>query len=1315
MKRLLVLLLTFIISAGYLMAADAPEKKVLVLVEGDYSLKSIATAEGRQVAQLLGHFNTAVTVQSVNTYKLRDINKYDIVFYVGTSVENQVPAAFENDVYTTTKPVVWINSGFVDFSRKFDLEKRFGFNVSKLEENIPFSVVKAGKDEYSKGDPATNLIQIKNKTKVEVWATAVCTKPKKETPYMVKSGNLIYIADIPMIGATETDRYLLFSDKLHDILGENHSEAHQAIIRIEDVTPLNDPDKLREVADILAERGIPFIVGVVPIYVNPSEDRRVTLTDRPELVDALKYMVRNGGNIVMHGVTHQYTGVSTDDAEFWNYGAAKPIPDETTEDITKKIESGLDEFFKNGLYPIAWETPHYVASVKSYQTFAKFFSTAVEQRMVIDNFDYGQYFPYTINKDIYGQKIYPENLGYVPFMANIDSSRVYVNRIIKNSESIHKVRDGIVSFFFHPFLNLSLLRELTDGIKAKGFSFIDISNNTNWVKGHDKVILTGTQSYKLTLDNTYLHEIYYDKDGNPVKKIYSPDRITGDITKTISLSPGAFYIAEAVDYHIKEPTFKDKILQTFRTTYDDLFGDKNWHQAKVKICWNQYARGAAYNDQSSLAAIFKNVNINIDTLFVGQELDLSNCNLLVVPYPFVDSLTYFDKEKIARFVKKGGNLITDRKNKLAQKFGFKFLANEMKLHAIRDKNYPLELINWKFSQLTNKFDYEANDEIFCEDVNTGLPVVIGRSYNQGKIIYFNTAFDPNSQLGYSCYPYAMEYVKRYFQLYPILKRENLEFYFEPSDRKNTSIENIVKLWVKQGIRIVHIGGWHQYAKYTYDYDRLIKVAHTNGILVYLWIEPPYVSEKFWKAHPEWREKNYKNQDINGDINRQSSWRLPVALTDANCLKAVIDEYTKMLKEFDWDGVNVAELHFEAGDGFKQPQLFAPFHPSACKEFKLKYGFDLKQIFDSTSVNYWRTNPKAKEAVVNYRVDKVTYFHDVVMKNITEFAKTKNGFGVIVTILDNYFSPEIRENLGSSADRIIALQKKYGFLLQAEDPMAKWSTDPSRYLEMGRFYSQKMGDASKLMLDLNIMKFRDPEVVTPFPTTIQTGAESNALINFAAEGAPRFTIYSEGSCRPHDLAFFSYASSSPVKYSYTEDGIEVKSPYSFVLQLPKDIKIISIDDESVVGYRENNFLVPAGEHSIKFHTKDFPGFTTVEIQPQLLSFTGNLLSIDYGMRQVKFNYESIERALVTINRKPTSVKVDGQDFKFEVLTGNDCFSVFLPVGKHDVEIETGDQFTYGMNITSLWSITAIAIYGTVAVILLVLMYFGLKLFRRKLEN
>jgi hypothetical protein len=478
--------------------------------------------------------------------------------------------------------------------------------------------------------------------------------------------------------------------------------------------------------------------------------------------------------------------------------------------------------------------------------------------------------------------------------------------------------------------------------------------------------------------------------------------------------------------------------------------------------------------------------------------------------------------------------------------------------------------------------------------------------------------------------------------------------------------------------------------------------------VYAWLEPPYISQKFWEKHPEWREKNYKNEDA------VSQWRYPVALTDAKCLETVISEYMNFLKAYEWDGVNIGELHFEAGKGFDDPKLFTPMHPSACKEFKSIYGFDLKQIFDPSSIYFWKTNQKAKEDVIKYRVDKITELHDRILGEVTKYANSKSGFNIVVTFLDTYFSPENKSYYGVSSDKMIELQKKYRFLLQPEDPVSKWSTDPSRYVELGRFYTRKMTDSTKLAIDLNILSFRKKEEVTPFPTLLQTGIESYELINFSSVGAPRFTVYSEATCNPQDLSFFPFASSSAVKYQYTEDGYTVNSPYSFVLQLSGNIKVIAVDGQSIMGCRDNMFFIPAGNHVINYQRNNIPGFSTVELQPHLLSFTGNILDIKYDMRRLNFSYECTDRALVSLNSKPASIKVDDQNFTFEVLKGNDCFSIFLPVGKHTVEIATGNKFTYGIGMTSLWSMSAIAIYGTLAAFSLILMYLILKVLRRVME-
>jgi len=310
------------------------------------------------------------------------------------------------------------------------------------------------------------------------------------------------------------------------------------------VTPVRDPDRLRTIADILSQRHIPFLIGVVPFYVNPVEGTRISLSDRPELVKALKYCVEKGATIVLHGVTHQYKGISAVDFEFWDGSTEKPIANEDPKKIAQRIETGIDECIKNGIYPLLWETPHYSASISDYKIVSRYFSTAVERRMVNEDFDYGQFFPYVINKDIYGQKIYPEDLGYVPLLEKKDSSEYYVRNMIANAKAIYNVRDGYASFFFHPFLNPTYLKEIVDGISSLGYKFVDLRKQSNWVKTSDAVILSGSQAFRMNLNHAFLDEIYYNKNGEIEKTVLSEKKITGTISKRIMLKPDEFYFAE---------------------------------------------------------------------------------------------------------------------------------------------------------------------------------------------------------------------------------------------------------------------------------------------------------------------------------------------------------------------------------------------------------------------------------------------------------------------------------------------------------------------------------------------------------------------------------------------------------------------------------------------------------------------------------------------------------------------------------------------------------------------------------------------------
>jgi uncharacterized protein YdaL len=67
----------------------------------------------------------------------------------------------------------------------------------------------------------------------------------------------------------------------------------------------------------------------------------------------------------------------------------------------------------------------------------------------------GQFFPYIIDQDYYGQRVLPENLGNFEYTLPGDPTAnvVYTGKdILTNAQYALAVRDGFGSFFFHPFL-----------------------------------------------------------------------------------------------------------------------------------------------------------------------------------------------------------------------------------------------------------------------------------------------------------------------------------------------------------------------------------------------------------------------------------------------------------------------------------------------------------------------------------------------------------------------------------------------------------------------------------------------------------------------------------------------------------------------------------------------------------------------------------------------------------------------------------------------------------------------------------------------
>lgn len=260
---------------------------------------------------------------------------------------------------------------------------------------------------------------------------------------------------------------------------------------------------------------------------------------------------------IYHGVTHQsgdminmFNGLSGDDFEFWNRNHNCPMEYDSAKWLVQdKIEYG-QSILQNtklpgtdeGINVVAWLTPHYQASAFDYKIFSQLFTWNVgriiyfplgkmtqkqklPEHMSIDQggtkfngkrLPYfadveveilretkdlkegkfspnGQFFPYEIYGDVYGQRLIPENVGNPQPFKN---EQVYLTQTIDDLIAIMKrnrvIRDAWASYFVHPFRLEETAEEGTGKYKGDtdaidrlirktkefGYKFIDLKKFT---------------------------------------------------------------------------------------------------------------------------------------------------------------------------------------------------------------------------------------------------------------------------------------------------------------------------------------------------------------------------------------------------------------------------------------------------------------------------------------------------------------------------------------------------------------------------------------------------------------------------------------------------------------------------------------------------------------------------------------------------------------------------------------------------------------------------------------------------------------------
>jgi len=502
-----------------------------------------------QYEQLLGHFPYTARRVRFSEYHPGMLAHYPYVFVIVNQQTALLPASLLRDVRRYQGACYWVNNGLQQLGSEY--LNRLGIAYQRLDTDPGFSTVHYRGITLSKGDTATHLIRVTAPRRCHVLAQATNTH-RAAVPYIINSGHFWYVADSPSVCACIGDRYFAFADTLFDFFGVQSRQTKRAFLRIEDINVTVKQAHLRAMATQLYQLHVPFMMAVIPRYQDATSAQMdtvgTTMTSVPDYMATLQFMVAHGGSVVMHGWNHRYHGMSGVDAEFWNANGDRTRADDSVALVASHLRNGLKDCFSAHIYPLAFEAPHYDASMLDYSVIARHFTTAVEQRGLMNRPDFSQFFPFVIRRDIYGQQIFPENLGYIEeqytpeHQEDLLKEEQEVDAIIRNAKTLSVLREVTLGAFIHPSLNPSLIGRLAHGLKNAGYTFIDLRTEQNSVQLDDMLIATGAVHRQLRLNHQYLHEFFFDTQGNIQREHYSQQEMTGVIQRVLTVPTGWVYV-----------------------------------------------------------------------------------------------------------------------------------------------------------------------------------------------------------------------------------------------------------------------------------------------------------------------------------------------------------------------------------------------------------------------------------------------------------------------------------------------------------------------------------------------------------------------------------------------------------------------------------------------------------------------------------------------------------------------------------------------------------------------------------------------------
>jgi hypothetical protein len=630
--------------------------------------------------------------------------------------------------------------------------------------------------------------------------------------------------------------------------------------------------------------------------------------------------------------------------------------------------------------------------------------------------------------------------------------------------------------------------------------------------------------------------------------------------------------------------------------------------------------------------------------------------LLIIPEREGQQLDSTLVQTILHDVEGGMPLLLDGSTPLAEELGVKAIGPHRRITRYRWERYAQDPVRLPSRLAYPRFQATPALQVLAFDPKHKAPLVVSGSRGQGRFIYSAIPLEPQEGMVFQYLPFLAQAIVDELHVAPSLAADNLCVYVDAGGEPKVDPAAVVAQLKSWSVREVHLGAFYGSKSFEEFVPRFIAAAHQEGIAAYAWLEYPMVSQEFWDQHPHWREVTASGHQAIMD------WRYHMALEDPACFQAVAELTRRLVLDYDWDGVDFAELYFEGEPGiFKYPRDFTPMHPTFRQMFQQRYGVDPLTMFDPESPDYGLRNSKLRGELQEYRVELITQLTQKFLETLASCQAQKPYLQTTLTFIDTLRDPTVTERFGVDPARLMALQKKFGFAVEIEDPYTVWNSSPDRYRAIGEYYRPRLQPGTPFSIDVNVVDRLPPGR----PLNKPRGLELYELVANVAAHVDLITLYAFSTLSPDDMRLVPFVLGAQQMIGGSPEEGTVVAQRQLIWRTDPRGRTVYLDGQEWPCRSDSQVLIPAGTHTVLMRPQtESAGQSALRIE----SLNGRILDAERIGQHLRLTYESRGRCYVMLNRTPATVLCDGAPGVGQVLSNAGRVCLVLPQGKHSVELE-----------------------------------------------